>query len=99
MTLVNTAVWHIYTWKREWKPTPVFLPGEFHGESSLASYCHEVVASDTTEQLTHSLLTFHTYIVLHVYYMCINIYLFIYKHIYNSWQWEQHKQLREKLMT
>ena len=22
MTLVNTAVWHIYTWKREWKPTP-----------------------------------------------------------------------------
>ena len=31
--------------------------------------------------------------------MCINIYIFIYKHIYNSWQWEQHKQLREKLMT
>ena len=23
-------------WKREWQPTPVFLPGEFHGQRSLA---------------------------------------------------------------
>ena len=25
-------------WRREWLPTPVFLPGEFHGERSLAGY-------------------------------------------------------------
>ena len=25
-------------WKREWLPTPGFLPGEFHGRRSLASY-------------------------------------------------------------
>ena len=25
-------------WKREWQPTSVFLPGEFHGQRSLASY-------------------------------------------------------------
>ena len=25
-------------WKKRWLPTPVFLPGEFHGQSSLASY-------------------------------------------------------------
>ena len=25
-------------WRREWQPTPVFLPGEFHGERSLAGY-------------------------------------------------------------
>ena len=25
-------------WKRAWQPTPVFLPGEFHGENSLAGY-------------------------------------------------------------
>ena len=35
-----------------WQPTPVFLPGEFHGWRSLAGYsprgCKE---SDTTEQL------------------------------------------------
>ena len=26
-------------WRREWQPTPVFLPGEFHGQRSLAGYC------------------------------------------------------------
>ena len=44
-------------WRRKWHPTPVFLPGELHGQRSLACYspwgCKE---SDTTEQLsfTHS---------------------------------------------
>ena len=43
-------------WRRKWQPTPVFLPGEFHGQRSLAGYspwcCKE---SDTTEWLTLSL--------------------------------------------
>ena len=25
-------------WRREWQPTPVFLPGEFHEKRSLAGY-------------------------------------------------------------
>ena len=25
-------------WRREWQRTPVFLPGEFHGQRSLESY-------------------------------------------------------------
>ena len=25
-------------WRREWVPTPVFLPGEFHGQRNLACY-------------------------------------------------------------
>ena len=25
-------------WRREWLPTPVFLPGEFHGQMSLEDY-------------------------------------------------------------
>ena len=25
-------------WRREWRPTPVFLPGEFHGHRSLVGY-------------------------------------------------------------
>ena len=25
-------------WRREWLPTPVSLPGEFHGERNLAGY-------------------------------------------------------------
>ena len=25
-------------WRRAWQPTPVFLPGEFHGQRSMAGY-------------------------------------------------------------
>ena len=25
-------------WRRAWQPTPVFLPGEFHGQRRLAGY-------------------------------------------------------------
>ena len=47
-------------WRREWQPTPVFLPGEFHGQRSLAGYspwCHK--ESDMTERLTISFQQFH----------------------------------------
>ena len=27
-----------FPWRRTWQPTPVFLPGEFHGKRSLAGY-------------------------------------------------------------
>ena len=30
-------VWKI-PWSREWQPTPVFLPGESHGQGNLAGY-------------------------------------------------------------
>ena len=44
-----------YPWRRVWQPTPVFLPGEFHGERSLVSYSPwDHRESDTTEQLTHT---------------------------------------------
>ena len=40
-------------WRRKWLPTPLFLPGEFHGQRSLEGYspwgCKE---SDMTDQLT-----------------------------------------------
>ena len=37
-------------WKKEWKPTPVFLPGEFHGQRSLVDYSTwGRKESDTTE--------------------------------------------------
>ena len=44
-----------YVWlkiKRKWQPTPVFLPGEFHGPRSLIGYSPwGRKESDTTEQL------------------------------------------------
>ena len=37
-------------WKRAWQPTPVFLPGEPHGQRSLAGYSPQGrKESDTTE--------------------------------------------------
>ena len=37
-------------WSRKWQPTPVFLPGESHGQRSLAGYTvHGPKESDTTE--------------------------------------------------
>ena len=42
-------------WKRKWQPTPVFLPGESHGQRSLAGcspWGHR--ESDMTERLTHT---------------------------------------------
>ena len=40
-------------WKREWQPTPVFLPGEPHGQRTLVGYSpwgHRVRHDGTTEQ-------------------------------------------------
>ena len=42
-------------WRRKWLPTPVFLPGEFHGLWGLA----RVTKLSTTEQLTLSLFSPH----------------------------------------
>ena len=41
-------------WRRTWQPTPVFLPGEFHGQRSLATTDLWVAKSDTIERLTIS---------------------------------------------
>ena len=45
-------------WRRAWQPTPVFLPGESHGQRSLVSYSpqgsKESDTSDTTEATQHS---------------------------------------------
>ena len=58
-------------WRREWLPTPIFLPGEFHAQRSLAGYspwgCKEL---DRTERLSVSVnLPYETTI------WCLNIYL------------------------
>ena len=55
-TQVQSLDWKI-PWRREWLPTPVFLPREFQGQRSLVGYspwgCKELV---TTEQITLSAL-------------------------------------------
>ena len=49
----NTRDPGLVSWRREWLPTPVFLPGEFHGQRRMAGYSpwgHK--ESDTTERLS-----------------------------------------------
>ena len=46
-------------WRRKWQPTPVFLPGESHGQGSLVGYSpqgHKRVGHDlvTKQQLVYS---------------------------------------------
>ena len=41
------------SWRRRWHPTPELLPGEFHGQRSLAGYGPwGRKESDTTERLS-----------------------------------------------
>ena len=64
-------------WRRKWQSTPVFLPGESHGQRSLVGYksvsCKEL---DATEQLsththTHTHTT-HTHMHTHLFYIKIS---------------------------
>ena len=57
-TMQKTQVWSL-SWEKplekDRQPTPVFLPGEVHGHSSLVGYSlRGPWESDTTKQLTHT---------------------------------------------
>ena len=50
--------------RREWQPIPGFLPGEFHGQRSLAGYSPwGRKESDTTERLIHTHTHTHTHTI------------------------------------
>ena len=54
-------------WRREWQHTPVFFPGEFHGERSLVGYSpwghrvgHDWVTNTHTHTHTHTHVNYTT---------------------------------------
>ena len=51
-------------WRREWQPTPVFLPGESHGQRNLAGYSpwghKESGMTEVTEYLYMQSTSLHT---------------------------------------
>ena len=53
-TIQETGVWFLgweIPWRREWKHTPVFLPGKFHGQRNVVGYNPwDSKELDTTEQ-------------------------------------------------
>ena len=52
-------------WRRKWQPTPVFLPGKFHGQRSRAGYNprggQESEATEDTHTHTHTHTPTHTH--------------------------------------
>ena len=65
-----------FHWRRKWQPTPVFLPGESHGQRSLVGYSPwSRKESDMTEHI-------HTWEIYIYKYMCIYIYVHVYIYIY-----------------
>ena len=52
-------------WRREWLPTPVFLPGEFHGQRSLEGYTpwgHKESDATNTLNIIYSFVVTTTYL-------------------------------------
>ena len=41
-------------WRRAWQPTPVFLPGESHGQKAWQVTVYGVAESDVNEETQHS---------------------------------------------
>ena len=65
-------------WKRAWQPTPVFLPGESHGQRSLVGYspcgCKE---SNITEQQSMHVLKDLVYSTRNSSPLCSDLYRYI----------------------
>ena len=57
-------------WRTKWQPTPVFLPGESHGQRSLAG-CSPwgPIDLDTTERLTHTHTCTYTHSIVWICYI------------------------------
>ena len=62
-------------WRREWLTTPIFLPGEFHGQRSLAGPWDRQEL-DTTEQLPLSL----SHMCVCIYIVCIHTHTHTHTH-------------------
>ena len=59
---------HTLTHIGKWQPTPVFLPGKFHRQRSLAGYSPwDHKESGTTEQLSNNYIYIYTHTHTHIY--------------------------------
>ena len=68
-------------WRKKWQPTPVFLPGEFHGQRNLMATVHGVTESDMTKWLStqlsvwnreHACFWVSLFLVLEVSHVCLD---------------------------
>ena len=67
--MFDSWVWKIPWSRKKWQLAPVFLPGKFHGQRSLAGY-----SPWSCQELEHNWATEHTYRYIYIYkirYDCI----------------------------
>ena len=64
------VIWGVisYLWRRKWQPTPVFLPGKFHGQMSLAGCSLWVAVSVTTAATQH--ISYHIHLRIKCHEVC-----------------------------
>ena len=90
-------------WRRKWQPTPVSLPGKFHGQRSLAGYSpwgHK--ESDTIEwlhfhfSLSRSKRQLNMCICFH-WYVCTEVYAYILwlKFVSKLWEAEAQREVKQ----
>ena len=69
VTVLHSFLWLItFHWRREWQPTPVFLPGEFHGQRSLVVYSprgHKQVRHDWATNTQYSIAWLYHVLFIH----------------------------------
>ena len=65
----HCVIWHLVllslpwsSWRRKWQPTPVLLPGEFHGRGAWQATVHGVAKSQVWLSNYHSLSLFCYYL-------------------------------------
>ena len=87
----NHWIWKV-PWRRAWQPTPVFLPGESHGQRSLEGYTpqgwKELGMPEATEHTcTHvvvccAFVCLSGYICVYVFFFCVCVHVCEYVHTY-----------------
>ena len=85
-------------WRRKWQPTPVFLPGDSHGQRNLAGYSpwgHK--ESDTTEDSDLD-LNIHLYREIAIFMKTMyKTFFAIWNHTFNLLSWKHHKNILIKI--
>ena len=59
------------SWRRAWQPTPVFLPGESHGQRSLAGYSPQGPKESNMTEVTEHALMHKPYIFCMPHFLCV----------------------------
>ena len=61
-------------WRKAWEPIPVFLPGESHGQRSLAGPCRkELDATEVTEHVHKHIVIYYKYTHTHTHIYIYNL--------------------------